>query len=82
MIENALASRIKLDKKNEIQSEIILFESAELRMDVKRLLYHEKAKNEPYISVKMQLDSIHVKNFNEKNKIRNKTIFLYLVSIS
>jgi len=61
-IENVLASRVKLNQMNEIQSEIILLECAELKMNINRLLYPEKVKNEPYLSIKMQWDLIHVKN--------------------
>jgi hypothetical protein len=61
-IENVLASRVKLNQMNEIQSEIILLECEELKMNINRLLYPEKVKNEPYLSIKMQWDLIHVKN--------------------
>jgi hypothetical protein len=62
IIENVLASRIQLTKTNEIQSEIILLECAELKMNINRLLYPEERKNEPNISIKMQLDLVHVSN--------------------
>jgi len=61
IIENVLASRVKLTKINEIQSEIILLECEQLQMDINRLLYHEKVKNEPYLSIKMHWDLIHVR---------------------
>jgi hypothetical protein len=64
IIENVLASRVKLTKTNEIQSEIILLECEQLQMDINRLLYHEKVKNEPYLSIKMHWDLIHVRLFN------------------
>lgn len=59
-IENVLANRIKLNQENEIESEINVLDCAELKIDIKRLLYHEKAKNEPYLNVKMQWDLVHV----------------------
>ncbi|CAF4608864.1 unnamed protein product [Rotaria sp. Silwood1] len=59
-IENVRASRVKLNKNNEIQSEIILLECAKLKIDVNRLLYPEKIKTTPYISLTMQWDLIHV----------------------
>ncbi len=62
IIQNVLASRIRLNEKNEIQSEIILLQCAQLQMDINRLLYPEKVKNKPHISIKMQWDFIHVRN--------------------
>jgi hypothetical protein len=47
---------------NEIQSEIILLECAELKTDINRFLYPQKVKNKPLISIKMQWDLIHVNN--------------------
>jgi hypothetical protein len=77
IIENVLASRIKLNKTNEIESEIILLKCAKLKMDIDRLLYPEKVKNVPYISIKMQWDFIHVRNLTVTIEFN----FLNLVSI-
>ncbi len=62
MIENVLASRVKLNENNEIQSEIILLECAKLNMNMNRLLYPEKVKDQPYISIEMEWDFIHVRH--------------------
>lgn len=61
MIENVRASHARVNKSNEIQSEISLLECAKLQMNVDRLLYHEQAKNKPYISIKMHWDFVHVR---------------------
>jgi len=67
IIENVLASRVKLTKTNEIQSEIILLECAELKIDINRLLYHEQVKKEAYLSIKMHWNLIHVRYLIIKN---------------
>lgn len=62
-IENVLASRVRMNKSNEIQSEIILLECAKLQMDVDRLLYYQQVKSKAYISIDMQWDFIHVSTY-------------------
>jgi hypothetical protein len=73
IIQNVLASRIRVNEKNEIQSEINLLKCAKLQLDIHRLLYHEKVKTKPYISMKMQWDFIHVRT---KNSFQIKIFFL------
>jgi len=75
IIENILASRIKLNKMNEIQSEIILLKCAELKTNIGRLLYPEKVKTKPFILIKMQWDLIHV--INHINNILNNFLFYF-----
>jgi hypothetical protein len=62
IIEHILASRVKLNQKNEIQGEIVLLECAELKTDINRLLYPKKVKAQPFISIKIHCDLIHVNN--------------------
>lgn len=63
-LENVLASRIQLNRENEILGEIILLECAELNMIINRLLYPEKVKSEPGVSIKIEWEFIHVKDFH------------------
>ena len=62
MIENVLASHVRMSKSNEIQSEIVLLECAKLQMDIDRLLYYQQVKTKAYISIKMQWDFVHVRS--------------------
>jgi hypothetical protein len=59
-LENVLASRIKLNHDNEILGEIILLECAELNTLINRLLYPEKVKTEPGVSIKVEWELVHV----------------------
>ncbi|CAF3586652.1 unnamed protein product [Adineta steineri] len=58
-LENILASRVKLDKDNNILGEAVLLECAELNTEINRLLYPEKVKNQPGVSIKVLWDSVH-----------------------
>lgn len=59
-LENVLASRVRLDRENQILGEIILLECAELNTLINRLLYPERVKSEPAVSIKVEWDFIHV----------------------
>jgi hypothetical protein len=60
-LENVLASRIKLHREtNNILGEIILLECAELNTLINRLLYPEKVKSEPGVSIKIEWELVHV----------------------
>jgi hypothetical protein len=63
-LENVLASRIKLNQDNQILGEIILLECAELNTLINRLLYPEKVKTEPGVTIKVEWELVHV-GFNE-----------------
>ncbi|CAF4361127.1 unnamed protein product, partial [Adineta steineri] len=58
-LENVLASRVKLNHDNNILGEIILLECAELNTLINRLLYPEKIKTEPGVSIKVEWDLVH-----------------------
>ncbi|CAF1542330.1 unnamed protein product [Adineta steineri] len=58
-LENVLASRVKLNHDNNILGEIILLECAELNILINRLLYPEKVKHEPGVSIKVEWDLVH-----------------------
>ncbi|CAF4060347.1 unnamed protein product, partial [Adineta steineri] len=58
-LENVLASRVKLNHDNNILGEIILLECAELNTLINRLLYPEKIKSEPGVSIKVEWDLVH-----------------------
>lgn len=60
-LENVRASRIELNREDEILGEIILLECAELNTLINRLLYPEKVKNEPGVSIKVEWEFIHVR---------------------
>ncbi|CAF1265249.1 unnamed protein product [Rotaria sordida] len=57
--ENMLASRIKLDQDCNILGEAILLECAELNTSINRLLYPEKVKTEPGVSIKVNWELVH-----------------------
>ncbi len=59
-LENILASRVKLNHDNQILSEIILLECAELNAFINRLLFPRKVKNQPEISIEIEWESVHV----------------------
>ncbi len=59
-MENVLASRIQLNQDNQILGEIILLECAELNTLINRLLYPEKNKTEPGVSIKVEWELVHV----------------------
>ncbi|CAF1260195.1 unnamed protein product [Adineta steineri] len=58
-LENVLISRVKLNHDNNILGEINLLECAELNTLINRLMYPEKVKNEPGVSVKVEWDLVH-----------------------
>ncbi|UJR35157.1 hypothetical protein I4U23_027926 [Adineta vaga] len=58
-LENVLASRVKLNQENQILGEIILLECAELNTLINRLLYPEKVRTEPGVSIKVEWEFIH-----------------------
>lgn len=59
-LENVLASRVNLDRENNILGEVILLECAELNMSIDRLLYPERMKKEPGVSIKVKWQLVHV----------------------
>ena len=59
-LENILASRVKLDKQCDIFGEVILLECAELTTSINRLLYPEKVKSQPAVSIKVEWNLVHV----------------------
>jgi hypothetical protein len=59
-LQNILASRAKLDQNYDILGEAVLLNCAELKTSIERLLFPEKAKNEPAVSIKVEWDSVHV----------------------
>lgn len=67
-LENVLASRIRLDRENNILGEVILLECAELNTLINRLLYPEKVKSEPGVSIKGEWDLVHVSLWNESSR--------------
>ena len=62
IIENVVASHVRLNQNNSIQSEINLLECAQLRVTIDRLLYPEQAKSKPFISIRMHWDFVHVRS--------------------
>jgi hypothetical protein len=59
-LENILASRVKLDPEYNILGEAVLLECAELNTAINRLLFPEKCKDEPGVSMKLDWDLVHV----------------------
>ncbi len=59
-LENILASRAKLDQDYNILGEAVLLDCAELNTSINRLLFPEKAKTEPAVSIKVNWDLVHV----------------------
>ena len=59
-LENILASRVKLDRENQIQGEAVLLDCAELKTVIKRLLFPQKVKDEPGLFVQIDWESVHV----------------------
>ena len=79
-LENILASRIKLDRDYNILGEAVLLECAELNTVVDRLLFPQKAKSQPGVSINVQWDLVHVNS--SKFFIFNCTLlFFNVVSI-
>ncbi|CAF2933999.1 unnamed protein product [Rotaria sp. Silwood2] len=58
-LENVLASRVKLNSENNILGEVILLECAELNAIINRLLYPEKNRTEPGVSIKVEWELVH-----------------------
>ncbi|CAF1245225.1 unnamed protein product [Adineta ricciae] len=58
-LENVLASRVKLNRENTILGEITLLECAELNALINRLLYPEKIRTEPGVTIKAEWEYIH-----------------------
>jgi hypothetical protein len=59
-LKNILASRAKLDQDYNILGEAILLDCSDLTTKIKRLLFPDKAKSEPAVSIKLEWDSVHV----------------------
>lgn len=68
-LENVRASRIELNRDDQILGEMILLECAELNTLINRLLYPEKVKNEPGVSIKIEWEFIHVRFFFKSSSI-------------
>ncbi|CAF3681386.1 unnamed protein product [Rotaria sordida] len=64
-LENILASRIKFDQDCNITGEVILIECAELNTSINRLLYPDKVKTEPAISIKIDWESVNFQLAND-----------------
>lgn len=62
VLESVLASRVKLNRDNSILGEITLLECAELNATINRLLYPEKVRYEPGVSIKIEWEFIHVRS--------------------
>ena len=62
IVENVLASHVRVNQNNAIQSEISLLECTQLRVTIDRLLYPEQVKSKPFISIRMQWDFVHVRS--------------------
>ena len=62
IIKNVLASHVRVNQNNAIQSEISLLECTQLRVTIDRLLYPEQAKSKPFISIRMHWDFVHVRS--------------------
>ena len=62
IIENVLASHVRVNQNNAIQSEISLLECAQLKVTIDRLLYPEQVKSKPFISIRMHWDFVHVRS--------------------
>ena len=59
-LENVLASRVKLDEETNIIGEAVLLECAELNTQINRLLYPDRVKDQPGVSIKVEWESVHV----------------------
>ncbi len=59
-MKNILASRAKLDRDYNIIGEAILLDCAELNTTINRLLFPNKVKTEPAVSIKVEWDLVHV----------------------
>ena len=62
IIENVLASHVRVNQNNAIRSEISLLECAQLKVTIDRLLYPEQVKSKPFISIRMHWDFVHVRS--------------------
>ena len=63
-LENVRASRIELNRENQVLGEITLLECAELNTLINRLLYPERMKSEPGVTIKIEWEFIHVRFFH------------------
>jgi len=59
-LKNILASRVKLDQDYNIIGEAVLLDCAELNTTINRLLFPNKVKTEPAVSIKVEWDGVHV----------------------
>lgn len=59
-IKNVSASRVHMNDNHDIISEIILLDCGQSNVSVQRLLYPDRIKNTPSISIKMHWGLIHV----------------------
>ena len=55
-----MASRVKLNRDDHILGEVILLECADLNTLINRLLYPEKVRTEPGVSIKVDWKLVHV----------------------
>jgi hypothetical protein len=59
-LKNILASRAKLDQNYDILGEAVLLDCSDLTTSIDRLLFPERAKTEPAVSIRINWDSVHV----------------------
>ncbi len=59
-LKKILASRAKLDQDYNILGEAVLLECTDLNTTINRLLFPEKVKTEPAVSIKVGWESVHV----------------------
>ncbi|CAF4656530.1 unnamed protein product [Rotaria sp. Silwood1] len=64
-LENILASRVKFDQDYNVIGEVVLIECAELNTSIHRLLYPDKIKTEPAVSIKIDWESVDFQLAND-----------------
>ncbi|CAF3667368.1 unnamed protein product [Rotaria sp. Silwood1] len=64
-LENILASRVKFDQDYNVIGEVVLIECAELNTSIHRLLYPDKIKTEPAVSIKIDWESVDFQLTND-----------------
>jgi len=58
-LENIRASRVELTDENEIRGEASLLECTDLKTDIHRLLFPDRAKNEVPLSIRVDWEEVH-----------------------
>ena len=76
-LENIRASRVELTDENEIRGEASLLECTDLKTDIYRLLFPDRAKNEVPLSIRVDWEEVHVRHrFKMKFRFENFQFFL------